>query len=116
MNIDTMSYVLVSTLIGVPLVFFFLAFLAVVMVILGKIDNAKKAPAAAPAPAAAAAAPAAAESAAENNDWIIAAVAAYIEEDEEPVSALAWTPSENLKYDSWASAPRVTKRFSGVNR
>lgn len=111
-----MQYVLVSTLIGVPLVFCFLAFLAVVMVILGKIDNAKKAPAAAPAPAAPAAAPAAAESAAENNDWIIAAVAAYIEEDEEPVSALAWTPSENLKYDSWASAPRVTKRFSGVNR
>ncbi len=109
MNIDTMSYVLISTLIGVPLVFFFLAFLAVVMVVLGKIDNAKKAPA--PAPAAAPA-----EKAAENNDWIIAAVAAYIEEDEEPVSALAWTPSENLKYDSWASAPRVTKRFSGVNR
>lgn len=114
MNIDTMSYVLISTLIGVPLVFFFLAFLAVVMVILGKIDNAKKAPAPAPAAAPAAAAPA--EKAAENNDWIIAAVAAYIEEDEEPVSALAWTPSENLKYDSWASAPRVTKRFSGVNR
>lgn len=109
-----MSYVLVSTLIGVPLVFFFLAFLAVVMVILGKIDNAKKAPAPAPAAAPAAAAPA--EKAAENNDWIFAAVAAYIEEDEEPVSALAWTPSENLKYDSWASAPRVTKRFSGVNR
>ena len=113
MNIETMSYVLISTLIGVPLVFFFLAFLAVVMVVLGKIDNAKKAPAPAPAAAPAAAAPAAA---AENNDWIIAAVAAYIEEDEEPVSALAWTPSENLKYDSWASAPRVTKRFSGVNR
>ena len=119
MDIEAFSYTLVTTAIGLPTVFFFLAFLAIIMVLLGKWDDAKRAKTAAkaapaPAPAAKAAEPAA--KAAENTDWIIAAVAAYVAQDEEPVSALAWTPSENLKYDSWASAPRVSKRLSGVNR
>ena len=117
MDIEVFSYTLVSTVVGLFVVFSFLAILAIVMVILGKWDMAKAAKkdapkaAAAPAAAAAAAAPKA-----ESMDWLIAAVAAFVAQDEEPVSAEAWTPSDILKESPWAKAPRVSKRLSGVNR
>ena len=115
MDIEVFSYTLVSTVVGLFVVFSFLAILAIVMVILGKWDiaksNKKAAPKAAAAPAAAAEAPKA-----ENMDWLIAAVAAFVAQDEEPVSAEAWTPSEILSESPWAKAPRVSKRLSGVNR
>lgn len=113
---EAFSYTIVTTCIGVPLVFIFLAFLAIIMVGLGKWDAAKAAKAApkAAAPAAETAAPAAAK--AESTDWIIAAVAAYVAQDEEPVSAEAWTPSDILSNSPWAKTPRVSKRLSGVNR
>ena len=53
---------------------------------------------------------------AESMDWLIAAVAAFVAQDEEPVSAEAWTPSDILRESPWAKAPRVSKRLSGVNR
>lgn len=108
---EAFSYTLVTTAIGLPLVFIFLAFLAIIMVGLGKWDSAKAAKAAPAADTAAQAAPKA-----ESTDWIIAAVAAYVAQDEEPVSAEAWTPSEILSNSPWAKAPRVSKRLSGVNR
>jgi sodium pump decarboxylase gamma subunit len=115
MDIEVFSYTLVSTVVGLFVVFSFLAILAIVMVILGKWDiaksNKKAAPKAAAAPAAAAEAPKA-----ENMDWLIAAVAAFVAQDEEPVSAEAWTPSDILRESPWAKAPRVSKRLSGVNR
>ena len=115
MDIEVFSYTLVSTVVGLFVVFSFLAILAIVMVILGKWDMAKaakkEAPKAAAAPAAAAEAPKA-----ESMDWLIAAVAAFVAQDEEPVSAEAWTPSDILKESPWAKAPRVSKRLSGVNR
>ena len=117
MDIEVFSYTLVSTVVGLFVVFSFLAILAIVMVILGKWDMAKAAKkdapkaAAAPAAAAAAAAPKA-----ESMDWLIAAVAAFVAQDEEPVSAEAWTPSDILRESPWAKAPRVSKRLSGVNR
>ena len=117
MDIEVFSYTLVSTVVGLFVVFSFLAILAIVTVILGKWDMAKAAKkdapkaAAAPAAAAAAAAPKA-----ESMDWLIAAVAAFVAQDEEPVSAEAWTPSDILKESPWAKAPRVSKRLSGVNR
>jgi hypothetical protein len=49
-------------------------------------------------------------------DWLIAAVAAFVAQVEEPVSAEAWTPSDILRESPWAKAPRVSKRLSGVNR
>ena len=115
MDIEVFSYTLVSTVVGLFVVFSFLAILAIVMVILGKWDMAKaakkEAPKAAAAPAAAAEAPKA-----ESMDWLIAAVAAFVAQDEEPVSAEAWTPSDILRESPWAKAPRVSKRLSGVNR
>lgn len=115
MDIEVFSYTLVSTVVGLFVVFSFLAILAIVMVALGKWDIAKSKKA---APKAAAAAPAAAAEApkAESMDWLIAAVAAFVAQDEEPVSAEAWTPSDILRESPWAKAPRVSKRLSGVNR
>ena len=118
MDIEVFSYTLVSTVVGLFVVFSFLAILAIVMVILGKWDIAKSSKAAKKDAPKAAAAPAAAADApkAENMDWLIAAVAAFVAQDEEPVSAEAWTPSEILSESPWAKAPRVSKRLSGVNR
>ena len=117
MDKELFSYTLVSTVIGLFVVFSFLAVLAIVMVILGKWDMAKAAKKAAPKVAAATAAVAAeAPKAAESMDWLIAAVAAFVAQDEEPVSAEAWTPSDILRESPWAKAPRVSKRLSGVNR
>lgn len=115
MDIEVFSYTLVSTVVGLFVVFSFLAILAIVMVILGKWDIAKSKKA---APKAAAAAPDAQAEApkAESMDWLIAAVAAFVAQDEEPVSAEAWTPSDILRESPWAKAPRVSKRLSGVNR
>ena len=116
MDKELFSYTLVSTVIGLFVVFSFLAVLAIVMVILGKWDMAKAAKKDAPKAAAAPAAAAAEAPKAESMDWLIAAVAAFVAQDEEPVSAEAWTPSDILRESPWAKAPRVSKRLSGVNR
>ena len=116
MDKELFSYTLVSTVIGLFVVFSFLAILAIVMVILGKWDMAKAAKKDAPKAAAAPAAAAAEAPKAESMDWLIAAVAAFVAQDEEPVSAEAWTPSDILRESPWAKAPRVSKRLSGVNR
>ncbi|MBR3671412.1 MAG: OadG family protein [Spirochaetia bacterium] len=116
MDIEVFSYTLVSTVVGLFVVFSFLAILAIVMVILGKWDMAKAAKNEAPKAAAAPAAAAAEAPKAESMDWLIAAVAAFVAQDEEPVSAEAWTPSDILRESPWAKAPRVSKRLSGVNR
>ena len=116
MDIEVFSYTLVSTVVGLFVVFAFLAILAIVMVILGKWDMAKAAKKDAPKAAAAPAAAVAEAPKAESMDWLIAAVAAFVAQDEEPVSAEAWTPSDILRESPWAKAPRVSKRLSGVNR
>lgn len=116
MDIEVFSYTLVSTVVGLFVVFSFLAILAIVMVILGKWDMAKAAKKDVPKAAAAPAAAAAEAPKAESMDWLIAAVAAFVAQDEEPVSAEAWTPSDILRESPWAKAPRVSKRLSGVNR
>ena len=116
MDIEVFSYTLVSTVVGLFVVFSFLAILAIVMVFLGKWDMAKAAKKEAPKAAAAPAAAAAEAPKAESMDWLIAAVAAFVAQDEEPVSAEAWTPSDILRESPWANAPMVSKRLSGVNR
>ena len=117
MDIEVFSYTLFSTVVGLFVVFSFLAILAIVMVVLGKWDIAKSNKAAKKdAPKAAAPAAAAEAPKAESMDWLIAAVAAFVAQDEEPVSAEAWTPSDILRESPWAKAPRVSKRLSGVNR
>ena len=116
MDIEVFSYTLVSTVVGLFVVFSFLAILAIVMVFLGKWDMAKAAKKDVPKAAAAPAAAAAEAPKAESMDWLIAAVAAFVAQDEEPVSAEAWTPSDILRESPWAKAPRVSKRLSGVNR
>ncbi|MCL2481558.1 MAG: hypothetical protein FWF38_07590, partial [Spirochaetaceae bacterium] len=43
-------------------------------------------------------------------NWIIAAMAAYLEE-ESHVSAMAWTHSASEKQEPWVTFPRVQKRL-----
>lgn len=112
MNIENFSYTLLATLLGMGVVFLFLSVMCVVMILMKKFIGREKKEVSVSAPAGEAVS--AKEKSSESNEWIAAAVAAYIEEDEEPVSALSWIPGEELKYDSWASSPRVAKRFSGV--
>ena len=50
----------------------------------------------------------------ESAPWIIAAIAAYLEEESAPVSAMAWIPSESEKQVPWVFVPRIQKRLARV--
>ena len=50
----------------------------------------------------------------ESAPWIIAAVAAYLEEESAPVSAMAWIPSASEKQVPWVFVPRIQKRLARV--
>ena len=117
MNIEAYSYTVLSAILGIVIVFAFLGFLCVFMVLIKRLfdDKSVKAGTDIKAAAVAGAAAAAADAAGQDTDWITAAVAAYLEEEDgSPKSALAWLPAENEKMDPWVSTPRVQRTFSGV--
>jgi len=109
MNIEAYSYTVLSAILGILIVFCFLGFLSLFMVLIKKVfdDKPVKIEAAVTTGASASAV-------SDESDWITAAVAAYLEEEDSPRSALAWLPAENEKSDPWVSTPRVQKNFSGV--
>lgn len=111
MNIEAYSYTVLSAILGILIVFGFLGFLCLFMVLIKRIfdDKPVKIEAAVTVGASASAA-----SVSDESDWITAAVAAYLEEEDSPRSALAWLPADNEKSDPWVSTPRVQKNFSGV--
>jgi sodium pump decarboxylase gamma subunit len=113
MNIEAFSYTVLSAILGILIVFAFLGFLCLFMIVLKRVvdGNPVKIKTAVTS---AAAASGTAVSAADESDWITAAVAAYLEEEDSPRSAMSWLPAENEKLDPWVSTPRVQKTFSGV--
>ena len=109
MNIEAYSYTVLSAILGILIVFGFLTFLSLFMVLIKKIFDDK--PAAMPAKPEVSDA---GKTVSDESEWITAAVAAYLEEEDSPRSAMSWLPGENEKLDPWVSTPRVLKLFSGV--
>lgn len=117
MNIEAYSYTVLSAFLGITIVFVFLGFLCVFMVLIKRLFEEKNANVEIAVAAGAAATAASVETAAaasDDADWITAAVAAYLEEEDSPRSALSWVPGEKEKSDPWVVTPRVQKTYSGV--
>ena len=114
MNIEAYSYTVLSAILGILIVFGFLGFLCLFMVLIKRVFDGNPAKSEIAVTAVAGASTASASEAADDTDWITAAVAAYLEEEDSPRSAMSWLPAENEKSDPWVSTPRVQKTFSGV--
>ena len=117
MNIEAYSYTVLSSFLGITIVFVFLAFLSVFMVLIKKLfDDKSTETEIAVAAAAAVSSGKGSEvlNEADETGWITAAVAVYLEEEDSPRSALSWVPGEKEKSDPWVVTPRVRKTFSGV--
>lgn len=120
MDIQAYSYTVLSSIIGMGIVFAFLGFLCLLMVFIKRVfdspasqtSSVKTKPAVA-GPEANAAAGGSSNSA-EDNMWIIAAVAAFLEDEDMPKSAMAWQPAETGKHDPWVSVPGVQRQPSRV--
>lgn len=109
MNVEAYSYTVMSAIVGMAIVFSFLGLLCVMMVAIKKIfdksANGTEKVQATPVAAPSVVAPA---SASEDNDsWVIAAVAAFLEQEDIPVSAMAWLPPSGEKQDPWVSMPKL---------
>ncbi len=111
MNIEAYSYTVLSAILGMLIVFGFLGFLSVFMVLIKRVFDDKPAQ---PATTVVASSSDKGRDTADEAGWITAAVAAYLEEEDSPRSALAWQPTVNEKSDPWVITPRVQKTFSGV--
>ncbi|MDX9799796.1 MAG: OadG family protein [Spirochaetia bacterium] len=114
MNIESYSYTVLASIVGMGIVFAFLAFLSLLMVVINRIFDGKDQGVAVKTSSAKNNAAAGAKAngvstgngkEAEDNTWIIAAVAAFLEEEDMPVSAVAWQPAGDEKLDPWVSAP-----------
>ena len=120
MDIQAYSYTVLSSIIGMGIVFTFLGFLSLLMVIIKRVFDSPASPANVVKTKQADtamnnnAAERGSESRAEDNMWIIAAVAAFLEEEDMPKSAMAWQPAESEKHDPWVSVPGVQRQPSGV--
>ncbi len=113
MNVEAYSYSVLTAVLGMSIVFLFLGFLCVFMNFLKKvIDKPKSGKTAEPKAEDKAAPVAAPVPPSDDNTWIIAAVAAYLEEESTPVSAMAWIPSASEKQEPWVTIPRIQKRLS----
>ncbi len=111
MNIEAYSYTVLSAILGITIVFCFLGFLCLFMVLIKRLFDDKPAQ---PATTVVESSSDNKSEKADDTDWITAAVAAYLEEEDSPRSALAWQYSANEKSDPWVVTPRVQKTFSGV--
>ena len=118
MDIQAYSYTVLSSIIGMGIVFTFLGFLSVLMVVIKKLfDNPQKAVITqdpGKKSGAGETKSASAESSAEDSSWIIAAVAAFLEDEDQPRSALSWLPQSGEKQDQWVSSPRIHKQQARV--
>lgn len=107
MDIEAYSYTVMSSIAGMIIVFAFLGLLCVMMVVIKKIfdkpakevEKVQVTPVATPATVVSASA--------DNDSWVIAAVAAFLEQEDIPVSAMAWLPPSGEKQDPWVSVPRL---------
>ncbi len=116
MNIEAYGYTALSAFLGISIVFIFLGFLCIFMVIIKRLfdDRPVKEAIAVALSTAAKSDEVVQEAPARDTDWITAAVAVYLEEEDLPKSALSWLPDEKENTDPWVVVPRVQKTFSGV--
>ena len=114
MNVELYGYSVMTCFLGMGVVFTFLGFLCVFMVFLKKVIDGPKLGKKSDGASAKTEKPSAAvpASSKDDNTWIIAAVAAYLEEESAPVSAMAWMPSASEKQESWVTVPRIQKRLA----
>ena len=114
MNVEAINYSVLACFLGMGVVFSFLAFLCVFMIFLKKVlDNPKPEKNNAGETTGRNETASAVASALSSDDtWIIAAVAAYLEEEDVPISAMAWTPSASEKQEPWVTVPRIQKRLA----
>ncbi len=112
MNIEAYSYTVLSSILGIAIVFAFLGFLCLLMVVIKQVFDKKPEVSQIVIEKESPGGVKTAET--DESDWITAAVAAYLDEEDSPRSAMSWQPAENEKSDPWVSTPRVQKIFSGV--
>jgi Na+-transporting methylmalonyl-CoA/oxaloacetate decarboxylase gamma subunit len=112
MNTETIIYSVLATILGMAVVFGFLAFLSLMMGVLKRAFGEGRAPAAA--------APAAPAPAARKKDggagWLIAAVAAFLAVEEEeyfPYSAEVWKSSPADRVSPWILGGKFVNRGIG---
>ena len=112
-NIQAYSYTVLSSIIGMAIVFAFLGFLSVMMVVIKRIfDRQPSAVKTVNVQEKSASAPAAVDQGSSDDAWVMAAVAAYLEEEDQTKSALSWLPSESEKHDPWVNTPRIHKSLA----
>jgi Na+-transporting methylmalonyl-CoA/oxaloacetate decarboxylase gamma subunit len=110
MNIETMEYAVLTTVVGITIVFSILVILSLLMVLIKKVFDEKEAK-----PAGKAAAPAAVKTVSTEAGlpaWLSLAVAAFeaLEaEDLAPNTAASWTPSEAEKTNAWLAQAVLRK-------
>ncbi|MBN2051234.1 MAG: OadG family protein [Spirochaetales bacterium] len=107
MNLESMSYSLLSSVLGILIVFIALIALSAMMVLLKMVFDASKRVKTAEVQTAAPAAAAKSDDT-EELDWLGAAAAIYLLEEEEALgapSAAGWLPGPDVKTDPWAAAP-----------
>ena len=116
MNVELYSYSLLTTVLGMLVVFLSLSALSVMMVVLKRVfsEEGKKGRSRSEAAATRRAKTGSSErpeTAEKMPDWVPVAVAAYLAEVEEPdrPSADPWNAVVN-QYDPWITASRISKR------
>lgn len=117
-NIQAYSYTVLTSIIGMLIVFAFLGFLCLMMVVIKRIFDKTPGTGKVSQPKASPEVGKPSESSAKDtvsdNGWVIAAVAAYLEEEDQPRSALSWQPAESEKNDPWVNVPRIQKRLARI--
>ena len=106
---ETYQYSLLSSGLGIMIVFLALIALSVMMVLLKRVFGARKVKRA-EVPVEESSAPVVQQDDAEELDWLSAAVVAYLIEEAEALeapSASGWTPAADERTDPWVSVPRL---------
>lgn len=117
-NIQAYSYTVLSSIIGMLIVFAFLGFLSLMMVVIKRIfekqPDTGKTSLPKSSPEGGKPAESGVKDTVTDNSWVIAAVAAYLDEEDQPKSALSWQPAESEKHDPWVNVPRIQKRLARI--
>jgi len=106
-DIEVFSYTIQTSILGMLIVFGFLWFLSLLMGLLVKIFEDKKVLSEVSDEI---------ESPAEMENWLFAAAAAFLSEEELEcsVSAVSWRPAIDEKNNPWLQSPKLPGKWSGV--
>jgi len=116
MNIEAFNYSVLASILGIMIVFLSLCGLSLLMVLLKVVFKErvkdKTASATSSTAAAAPAGPAVTAVKREDNNWIMAAVSAFLAlEDENSPSAAGWGPAGSEKSDPWINRSAFDKKL-----